>query len=144
MEIHQQGAQAEFKNDGSPVTEADRAAEEVILSALNQMAPEIPVVSEENAESHHLDPPEIFFLVDPLDGTKEFLKPDGQGSFTVNIALIEKMEPVLGVIFARIGPNVSRVQRRRICGKIAGREGPIRFVSCLSPVHGPSPADPSE
>ena len=100
MEIHQQGAQAEFKNDGSPVTEADRAAEEVILSALNQMAPEIPVVSEENAESHHLDPPEIFFLVDPLDGTKEFLRQDGQGSFTVNIALIEKMEPVLGVIFA--------------------------------------------
>ena len=59
-----------------------------------------PVVSEENAESHHLDPPENFFLVDPLDGTKEFLRPDGQGSFTVNIALIEKMEPVLGVIFA--------------------------------------------
>ena len=100
MEIHQQGAQAEFKTDGSPVTEADRAAEEVILSALNQMAPEIPVVSEENAESHHLEPPEIFFLVDPLDGTKEILRPDGQGSFTVNIALIEKMEPVLGVIFA--------------------------------------------
>ena len=87
MEIHQKGAQAEFKNDGSPVTEADRAAEEVILSALNQMAPEIPVVSEENAESHHLDPSEIFFLVDPLDGTKEFLKPDGHGSFTVNIAV---------------------------------------------------------
>ncbi len=127
MEIHQQGAQAEFKNDGSPVTEADRAAEEVILSALNQMAPEIPVVSEENAESHHLDPPEIFFLVDPLDGTKEFLRPDGQGSFTVNIALIEKMEPVLGVIFA---PALDRMFHGFKGGgsveKSPGREGPIR------------------
>ena len=63
MEIHQKSAQAEFKTDGSPVTEADRAAEEVILTALNQMTPEIAVVSEENAESHHLDPPEFFFLV---------------------------------------------------------------------------------
>ena len=128
MEIHQQGVQAEFKTDGSPVTEADRAAEEVILSALNQMAPEIPVVSEENAESHYLDPPEIFFLVDPLDGTKEFLRPDGQGSFTVNIALIEKMEPVLGVIFA---PALERMfhgfKGVGSVEKSPGREGPIRI-----------------
>ena len=100
------------------------------------------MVSEENAESHHLDLLK-FFLVDPLDGTKEFLKPDGQGSFTVNIALIEKMEPVLGVIFA---PALDRMFHGFKGGgsveKSPGEKVRSRFASCLSPVHGPSPAAP--
>ena len=100
MKIHAEGVEAEFKKDGSPVTEADRMAEEEILEALSSTAPQVPVVSEENAASHRISPPDRFFLVDPLDGTKEFLKPDGQGSFTVNIALIEKEEPVLGIVYA--------------------------------------------
>lgn len=100
MEIYNQPPVAQTKGDGSPVTAADNAAEAVILSALKAIAPQIPVVSEENAASHHLAAPERFFLVDPLDGTKEFLKRDGKGSFTVNIALVENGEPILGVVYA--------------------------------------------
>lgn len=100
MEIYSHSLRVEVKSDGSPVTEADRRAEAVVLSALMELAPEIPVVSEENADSHRLQHDGPFFLVDPLDGTKEFLKRDGKGSFTVNIALIDRNLPVLGIVFA--------------------------------------------
>ena len=88
------------KGDGSPVTLADQAAEAIILEGLQRIAPHIAVISEENAASHHLAPPSQFFLVDPLDGTKEFLKRDGKGAFTVNIALIEQGVPVAGLVYA--------------------------------------------
>lgn len=89
------------KSDSSPVTEADEASERIILDALRRQSPEIPIVSEEAAAA---SPAEIgprragrrFWLVDPLDGTKEFLT--GNGEFTVNIALIEDDRPVLGVV----------------------------------------------
>jgi 3'(2'), 5'-bisphosphate nucleotidase len=100
MEIYREGTQADYKGDGSPVTIADKAAEEVILEALQTIAPDVTVISEENAASHALRAPDQFFLVDPLDGTKEFLKRDGKGSFTVNIALIEQGVPVMGVVYA--------------------------------------------
>ncbi len=100
MEIYGTDAQADFKGDGSPVTLADKPAEAVILAALKRIAPDVTVISEENAASHALAAPAQFFLVDPLDGTKEFLKRDGKGSFTVNIALIEHGVPVMGVVFA--------------------------------------------
>lgn len=100
MDVYAGSLATELKNDGSPVTEADRRAEAIILPALRALTPKIPVVSEEDPDSHrhwHLGP---FFLVDPLDGTKEFLKRDGKGSFTVNIALVEDNMPVLGIVFA--------------------------------------------
>jgi len=100
MEVYAKDPEADFKGDGSPVTEADEAAEAVILPALAALAPDITVISEENAASHNVKAPERFFLVDPLDGTKEFLKRDGKGSFTVNIALIENGVPVMGVVYA--------------------------------------------
>jgi 3'(2'), 5'-bisphosphate nucleotidase len=87
------------KEDNSPVTAADHAAEAVILAGLAQLAHEVPVVSEEQASMGHV--PRIehrFFLVDPLDGTKEFLNRNGE--FTVNIALVEDRIPVAGVVFA--------------------------------------------
>lgn len=99
MAVHAAGPQVTYKNDCSPVTEADERAEEVILSALARDFPRIPVVAEEAAASGHI--PEIksdFFLVDPLDGTKEFIS-DKQ-DFTVNIALIRNGTPVLGVVYA--------------------------------------------
>jgi 3'(2'), 5'-bisphosphate nucleotidase len=86
------------KADGSPVTAADQAAEDIILPKLRALTPEIPVVSEEEA-SKGLTPDvsgSRFWLVDPLDGTKEFIS--GNGEFTVNIALIENGVPVLGVV----------------------------------------------
>ncbi len=91
-------AEAAAKADGSPVTAADQAAEDIILPKLRALTPEIPVVSEVEASKGLT--PEVtgsrFWLVDPLDGTKEFLS--GNGEFTVNIALIEHGTPVLGVV----------------------------------------------
>lgn len=100
LRVYDLGPDADFKADGSPVCAADRAADRVIVEALKQLAPDIPVVSEENAKSHDLAPQARFFLVDPLDGTKEFLKRDGKGSYTVNIALIEDGAPVMGIVYA--------------------------------------------
>ena len=100
MEVYSKPAESETKADGSPATEADLAAEAVILSALKEIAPKITIISEENAASHSVAPPSQFFLVDPLDGTKEFLKRDGKGSFTVNIALVKNGVPVMGIVYA--------------------------------------------
>ncbi len=100
MAIYAKAPAAQLKSDGSPVTEADAAAEAVILAALAALAPDVPVVSEENASTHALAAPERFILVDPLDGTKEFLKRDGQGAFTVNVAWVERGTPIAGIVFA--------------------------------------------
>ncbi len=97
----------ERKADQSPVTEADRRAEAVIAAGLAQLAPGVPIVAEEATEAGHCpDPCAEFFLVDPLDGTKEFIRgpaEDGQGgdgNFTVNIALIRGGIPVAGAVYA--------------------------------------------
>lgn len=100
MEVYQRPPEASYKNDGSPVTEADEAAEALILPALQAAAPGTTIISEENAASHALAAPDTFFLVDPLDGTKEFLRRDGRGAFTVNIALIKDGVPVFGIVYA--------------------------------------------
>lgn len=90
----------EKKADGSPVTQADRAAEEFITAGLRELAADIPVVGEETAQDLPQDwrAGQYFWLVDPIDGTREFLR--GGNDFTINIALIEDGEPVLGVIYA--------------------------------------------
>ena len=87
------------KSDASPVTEADERAETVILAGLRTLAPDVPVVAEEEVAAGRV--PQVgkrFWLVDPLDGTKEFIGRNGE--FTVNIALIEGGRPVLGVVYA--------------------------------------------
>lgn len=91
--------QVEFKVDDSPVTQADRAAEALILEGLARIRPEIPVVAEEQAAAGHIPiVGDAFFLVDPLDGTKEFV---ARGTdFTVNICLIERGAPTMGVVYA--------------------------------------------
>jgi 3'(2'), 5'-bisphosphate nucleotidase len=88
------------KEDKSPLTAADLASHRTIVGGLRQMTPEWPVLSEESESTPYearRDWP-LFWLVDPLDGTKEFLKRNGE--FTVNIALIEEGMPILGVVFA--------------------------------------------
>ncbi|MCI0430137.1 MAG: 3'(2'),5'-bisphosphate nucleotidase CysQ [Rhodospirillales bacterium] len=94
------GIEVRGKADASPVTDADEEAEAIILEALRHLTPEIPIVSEEAFARGEVPPaaPPCFWLVDPLDGTKEFLKRNGE--FTVNIALIEQNRPVLGVVLA--------------------------------------------
>jgi 3'(2'), 5'-bisphosphate nucleotidase len=90
----------ESKADGSPLTLADLAADHVIVSALHAWDPALPIVSEEGSAPPYETRREWsrFWLVDPLDGTKEFLTQNGE--FTVNIALIERTRPILGVVFA--------------------------------------------
>ncbi|MEM9145514.1 MAG: 3'(2'),5'-bisphosphate nucleotidase CysQ [Pseudomonadota bacterium] len=89
---------ARAKADQSPVTEADLAADRLIAAGLARRFPDILAVTEEQAESHALAAAPRFFLVDPLDGTKEFVQ--RRGDFTVNIALIEAGRPVAGVVYA--------------------------------------------
>ncbi len=87
------------KADASPVTAADEAAEKIILADLAAIAPDVPVVAEESVAAGRVPViAERFFLVDPLDGTREFVS--HRDEFTVNVALIEDGEPVLGVVFA--------------------------------------------
>jgi 3'(2'), 5'-bisphosphate nucleotidase len=99
LEVVQRGFEVESKHDTSPVTEADRAAELIILAALARAAPGIPVIAEEEVAAGRIPAhDDTYFLVDPLDGTKEFIR--GGDDYTVNIGLIEQGIPKLGVVFA--------------------------------------------
>ncbi len=103
LTLYRPDVAVETKADGSPVTVADRAAEAVILDGLAALTPDIPAVSEEAfaAAATPPAPADTFWLVDPLDGTKEFVRHNG--NFTVNIALIQGHRPVLGVVHAPVG-----------------------------------------
>lgn len=99
LRIYQSDFAVDAKSDASPVTEADRLGEEIILRGLERLAPHIPTLAEERASAGEI--PDLgpeFFLVDPLDGTREFVAKTGE--FTVNIALIRDQAPVLGVVYA--------------------------------------------
>jgi 3'(2'), 5'-bisphosphate nucleotidase len=99
MQVYAGEFEVTQKPDASPVTAADMAANEVILHRLAQLQPALPVLSEESVEAFSgPDAAGRYWLVDPLDGTKEFIKRNGE--FSVNIALIEQGRPVLGVVHA--------------------------------------------
>lgn len=97
MAVYRDGGETWQKDDASPLTEADLRADQVIRQGLEQHFPGVFILSEESVSAGQQDT-ERFFLVDPLDGTKEFLKRNGE--FTVNIALIEDGQPVAGVVLA--------------------------------------------
>jgi 3'(2'), 5'-bisphosphate nucleotidase len=100
MQVYKQDFEVEYKQDSSPLTLADKKANDIIEDGLNQLSVNFPILSEEGKEIPYKDRKywEYFWLVDPLDGTKEFVKKNGE--FTVNIALIHKDIPVLGVVYA--------------------------------------------
>lgn len=99
LEIYETDFDVDQKADDSPVTEADVQAEAVILTALQDLTPNLPIVAEEEAAAGKTpDVEDAFWLVDPLDGTREFLNRNGE--FTVNIALVRNGKPVLGVVHA--------------------------------------------
>ncbi len=97
MKYYQTDSNAKAKADHSPVTDADIAASGHIVQALEALTPEIAVISEEDDHNHHGLPGTRFWLVDPLDGTRSFVR--GDKEFTVNIALIEDGRPVIGAIY---------------------------------------------
>ena len=101
MAVYRTDFDVQGKSDDSPVTEADRRAEAIITAALQQLTPDVPVIAEEavSAGQHPgVAPGERFWLVDPVDGTREFVGRNGE--FTVNVALIDKGQPELGVVQA--------------------------------------------
>ena len=100
MEIYARDFAASEKEDKSPLTEADLASHKTIVAALEKLTPDLPILSEESKAVPFETRKEwsTFWLVDPLDGTKEFIKKNGE--FTVNIALIENGEATLGVVYA--------------------------------------------
>ena len=127
LEVYGTDFEVERKSDRSPLTEADLRAHRVITERLRECYTDIPILSEEGTEQ---TPYELrrswdrFWLVDPLDGTKEFVKRNGQ--FTVNIALIEDSQPVLGIIYA---PVLDHLYHGVVgCGAwktAAGKEAPL-------------------
>jgi 3'(2'), 5'-bisphosphate nucleotidase len=99
LEVVRRGFDVEHKQDSSPVTEADRAAELIILAALARHAPDVPVIAEEEVAAGRIPAHrDTYFLVDPLDGTKEFVR--GGDDYTVNIGLIVGGTPLMGAVYA--------------------------------------------
>lgn len=100
MEIYGDTIDVKYKDDKSPLTIADLKSNEIICDSLKKLYPSIPILSEENKEVAYKDRKdwEYYWCIDPIDGTKEFIKKNGE--FTVNIALIYKNKPVLGVVYA--------------------------------------------
>ncbi len=117
------------KSDNSPLTKADLAANKIILERLSEIDPKTPVISEESNiptfEERKGWP--RFWLVDPLDGTKEFIKKNDE--FTVNIALIENGEPVLGVIYIPVRKQIYYAQRGEGSYKKSGSDVARRIYS---------------
>ncbi len=109
MEIYERNPEARLKDDCTPVTEADTAAETLILHEIASICPDIPIVSEEAAAEGKIpEVADLFFLVDPLDGTREFLSRNGE--FTVNIGLIAEGQAVAGIIYTPASGRLFRGQ----------------------------------
>ena len=133
LQIVRRGFDVETKLDHSPVTEADRAAELVILAALAKAAPGVPVIAEEEVAAGRIPAhDDLYFLVDPLDGTKEFVR--GGDDYTVNIGLISGKTPQLGVVFA---PATGRLWTG-----LAGQGAWVEDEQGRRPIATRPPADP--
>lgn len=106
MEIYKKDFKIDHKTDKSPLTQADIKSNEIICSSLYKFYPNIPIMSEENKQIDYeiRKKWEYYWCIDPIDGTKEFIKKNGE--FTINIALIHKDKPVLGVVYAPIIKNI--------------------------------------
>src|SRR5277367_3146796 len=126
MAIRARGFDVERKEDRSPVTEADRAAEALIVAGLRAALPDIPVIAEEEvAEGHVTAATSEFWLVDPLDGTREFAA--GHEEFAVNIGLVRDGRAVLGVVGV---PALGEM-----FGGIVGRGAWKRHGGVTAPIH---------
>lgn len=120
------------KDDNSPLTKADLAAHHIIVDALKKIDPETPVISEESGIPDYVDRKDwsTFWIVDPLDGTKEFIKKNGE--FTVNIALIDDGIPVMGVVYVPDKKTTYYASREEGAFKQVGGDEPQRIFSVAS------------
>ena len=138
MTFYREGTPVETKADCSPVTGADRAADRLIVAGLHAADPQIPVISEESPASDVLAAPPggRFWLVDPLDGTREFIARTGE--FTVNIALIEGGRPVLGVLHAPVQGETYLADGLGQAVRIVGNGVPQPISARAVPAEGPA------
>jgi 3'(2'), 5'-bisphosphate nucleotidase len=122
IKIYNTDFQSEYKNDKSPLTEADKKSHQIIFKALSQLTPDTPILSEEGKDIPYKNRKkwEYFWLVDPLDGTKEFIKKNGE--FTINIALIYQQRPVLGVIYIPVKDTFYFAQKEIGSYKLINKE----------------------
>jgi 3'(2'), 5'-bisphosphate nucleotidase len=128
MDIYESGELGvEMKSDDSPLTRADMFSHNLITQRLSQLTPEIPVISEEgmNVDYAKRSDWRRFYLVDPLDGTKSFIKHSGE--FTVNIALIDEGMPVLGVIYSPVSRTLYFSSAGEGAYKEVERSAPVRI-----------------
>jgi 3'(2'), 5'-bisphosphate nucleotidase len=133
LAVNRSAMKVDGKTDGSPVTEADLAADRIIAEGLARVAPGFPSLSEERTAQATLPYKESFFLIDPLDGTREFVA--GRDEFTVNLALVTGGTPVLGIVSApALGliwrGLVGRGAQRLTLGQGKPLIEPIRTRSC--------------
>ncbi len=130
LDVYAQDFATGFKDDASPVTAADHLAERVIVAGLRELTPNWPVIAEESAAAGEIPAVgEYFWLVDPLDGTKEFIRRNGE--FTVNIALIRQGRPVLGLVLA---PAIGRLfYGAEGAGAFLREGGQTRPIACRRP-----------
>jgi len=130
LDVYEAGCTSRAKADGAPVTEADERAAAVIMRSLRSLTPGYPVACEESADRLHAAAgASSFWLVDPLDGTKEFLQRNGE--FTVNIALIQDAKPTLGVVMA---PALDRLFAAAAgVGAVVTERGATHPLSCRTP-----------
>jgi 3'(2'), 5'-bisphosphate nucleotidase len=117
------------KSDGSPVTAADLAADEIIRQCLQRNVPDLPVITEETCSATPVVKADRFVLVDPLDGTREFIQ--GSSEFTVNIALIENRMPVAGAVYAPAWQELY-IGGATACRMAVAHRGPSPTFSGLS------------
>lgn len=127
LEVYGTEFSVDVKEDASPLTEADRRSNAVILEGLARIAPSVPVISEETRALPYPERRgwEWFWLVDPLDGTKEFIKRNGE--FTVNIALVRRDRPVLGVVYQPVGDRLCWAVEGGGAWKSTGGSAPLRL-----------------
>jgi len=131
MAVYRSEFEVDYKDDRSPVTEADARAEAVILAHLERTAPGVPVIAEEaHSAGHRVAPGRRFFLVDPLDGTREFI--GRRDEFTVNIALVEDGVPVLGIVYAPAKGRLFRAARPGGAEEV-GTDGSVTAVAARTP-----------
>ena len=134
LAVNRSAMKVDGKSDGSPVTEADLAADRVIAEGLARLVPQLPSLSEERVQLARLPYKGSFFLIDPLDGTKEFVA--GRNEFTVNLALVTDGTPLLGIVGAPALGLIWRgivgrgAERLTISGRAAPHVEPIHTRPC--------------
>src|SRR3954471_20996451 len=131
LAVNRAAMRVDGKSDGSPVTEADLAADRIIGEGLARLAPNIPSLSEERTHLAKLPYKDSFFLIDPLDGTKEFVA--GRSEFTVNLALVTNGVPLLGIVGV---PALGLIWRGVVgCGAERLTVGADGAVGVAEPIH---------